>query len=168
MNKIKKEDLTEADLIAAREIIHHVISFQTEKTMAPVSKEALLSAIINQGKADDEKISIPQTSPDPNTEWELCYCGIFWSWWLIRYLIAAQWGCELDMTKLGLLYAFCRYYPIILQSKDKKHITSVKPTKIKWHLAGETAEPFKFPIYELHSDGESTVECPGLKEPLYY
>ena len=42
-----------------------------------------------------------------------CYCGIFWSWWLVRYLIARQWGCPLDEGKLSLLQAFCLWCPIV-------------------------------------------------------
>lgn len=168
MEKITIEQLTESDFAAAREIIEHVVEFQTLPPEGNFPRESILSAIINQAKNEDGKIRLQPTVPSTDTSWELCYCGVFWSWWLARSLIAAQWGCKLDMTKLGLLYAFCRDCPIILQSQDKKHLAYVKPTKIKWNIAGETAPPFKFPIYELHSDGESTVECLGLKEPLYH
>ena len=99
-----------------------------------------------------------------NIKGELIYCGTFWAWWLVRYLIAVKWGCKLDMEKLSLLYGFVRLTPIVLKINNK--IVIAKPTKIKWEITGKTKEPFEFSVYALHSEGESTVECAGLK--LYY
>jgi len=96
---------------------------------------------------------------------KLEYCGIYWSYWLIRYLIAYSFGCELDIKKIKLLLLFVNVCPIILKNKEGQ-IFGVKPTKIKWSISDYTREPFKFPIYELDADGESAVECLGLK--LYY
>jgi len=96
---------------------------------------------------------------------KLEYCGIYWSYWLIRYLIAYSFGCELDIKKIKLLLLFVNVCPIILKNKEGR-IFAVKPTKIKWSISGYTKEPFKFPIYQLDADGESAVECLGFK--LYY
>lgn len=95
---------------------------------------------------------------------KLIYSGVWWSWWLARYMIAKKWGCELDEKKLALLFGFCMHTPIILQSANKIFVT--KPTKVKWNISGKTEAPFEFPIYELHADGESAVECLGSK--FYY
>jgi hypothetical protein len=97
------------------------------------------------------------------------YVGIWWSWWLARYLIAKQWGCQLDMQKLGLLYAYCMHCPIVGKiDKGGKEIPVIisKPTKIHWSITGTTLAPFNFPIYELHRDGGPAVEHQHL--PLYF
>ncbi len=89
------------------------------------------------------------------------YCGVFWSWWLARYLIVASWGVELDKRKLSLLYMFCRHSPLIgkFTKKDGSIIPVVlpKPSKILWREVGLTTGEVPLPIFELHSDGESTV-----------
>ena len=74
------------------------------------------------------------------TKIEFCYGGTFWFYWLCRYLVSAQLGCKLDLKKLALLLAFCRYCPLIGETKDAngKTIPVVlpKPTKISWQVAG--------------------------------
>ena len=94
----------------------------------------------------------------------LCYCGVFWYWWLARYVIADAWGCPLDQDKLFLLRAFCLLCPIIGESKDNKGTAVIlpKPQRIRWHLNGVTPPPFSFPVYELHGNGQPSVEYWGL------
>jgi len=91
----------------------------------------------------------------------LVYCGLYWLWWLARYMIAAAWGCPLDQEKLFLLYAFCMHCPLVGE-RGGKLVILPKPEKVNWHLAGETAPPFRFPIYELHGNGKPSIEYWGL------
>ena len=95
----------------------------------------------------------------------LVYCGIWWSWWLCRYLIAESWGCKLDKKKLFLLRAFCLLCPIIGKYENKPIILP-KPKKIRWNITGKTKAPFEFPIYELHGNGVPSVEYWGFN--LYH
>jgi hypothetical protein len=98
------------------------------------------------------------------------YVGVFWSWWLARYMIAAKWGVSLDRHKLALLHAYCMHAPIIgkIKTKEGKYVPIIlpKPTKIQWVETGLTTGDIPLPIFELHSEGESTVEWCGKK--LYY
>jgi len=96
---------------------------------------------------------------------KLSYCGIWWSWWLCRYLIAESWGCKLDKKKLFLLRAFCLLCPIIGKYENKPIILP-KPKKIRWNITGKTKAPFEFPIYELHGNGVPSVEYWGFN--LYH
>lgn len=104
-----------------------------------------------------------------NINIEFKYCGIFWSWWLARYLIAAYWGCPLDQKKLGLLWGFCVFCPIIgtVKIKDKfKIVILPKPSKIEFKENGLTTGSVSLPIFELHGDGKPSVEYYGLN--LYH
>lgn len=97
------------------------------------------------------------------------YCGIFWSWWLARYLIAYAWGCPLDKEKLALLAAFCEHAPLtaVIKTEKAQHlIILAKPKHIAWVKTGMTQGPIPLPRYELHADGEVAVDYPGI--PLYF
>lgn len=95
----------------------------------------------------------------------LAYCGVWWSWWLARYLVAAEWGCKLDCQKLFLFRAFCLLCPIVGE-RDNKPVILPKPRTIRWNIAGRTQAPFEFPVYELHGNGKPSVEYWGLN--LYH
>lgn len=96
----------------------------------------------------------------------LCYCGVWWSWWLCRYLIAAEWGCKIDMTKLFLLRAFCLLCPIIGE-RDSQPVILPKPSSVRWRRIGMTSRTISLPIWELHSDGQPSIEYWGLFD-LYH
>jgi hypothetical protein len=94
------------------------------------------------------------------------YCGIWWSWWLARYLIAKGWGLELDMEKLSLLWAYCIHAPLVATNSQGDVVILPKPTKISWVETGLTDGKIPLPIYELHNDGAPAVEHPLCN--LYY
>ena len=97
---------------------------------------------------------------------EHAYCGVSWSWWLVRYLIAYSWGVPLDVKKLGLLYGYCRHAQLLGRIKQPdgsyRGIVLPNPANIKWREVGLTDGAIPLPIFELHSEGEPTVEsCVG-------
>lgn len=108
---------------------------------------------------DEEQEALP---PEGLT---LVYCGVFWNYWFLRYLIGESFGCALDTDKLVMLGLFCNVCPITLMDKNGK-VYATKPTKVKWRINGTTEAPFHFPVCELDGDGESAVECAGVK--LYF
>ncbi len=98
---------------------------------------------------------------------EYGYCGVWWAWWLARYMIAASFGCPLDQKKLAILWGWCRHCGCVMQNVVTKQLVFVRPTSIKWASTKITPAPFSFPVMELHADGEPAVEVgPHLK--LYY
>jgi flagellar biosynthesis/type III secretory pathway protein FliH len=94
------------------------------------------------------------------------YCGIWWSWWLARYLIAKSWGVDLNMEKLSLLWGYCIHAPLVATNSQGDVIIVPKPTKISWVETGLTDGKIPLPIYELHNDGAPAVEHPLCN--LYY
>jgi hypothetical protein len=100
------------------------------------------------------------------------YCGVFWGWWCTRYLIAAQWGCELDWQKLALLYAFVRFCPLVGYQeidKDKAQIVILpKPKIVRWKENGKTEGKISLPIFELHGEAKPSAEYPALNFNLYH
>jgi hypothetical protein len=100
------------------------------------------------------------------------YCGIFWGWWLARYLIAAQWGCPLDWKKLGLLYAFVRFCPLIgiveIEDGKARLVVLPKPPRVRLVERGITSGKIPLPLFELHGDGEPSAEYPAINLNLYH
>jgi hypothetical protein len=102
-------------------------------------------------------------------KFKLFYCGVFWGWWLARYLIAAKWGAEFDMQKLALLYGFVRFCPIIGIFRKDDRITPFvmpKPSRVCLEERGSTEQAIKLPIFTLHGNGVPSIEYPGLN--LYH
>jgi internalin A len=79
-------------------------------------------------------------------------------------LVAAQWGCKLDMTKLALLVAFCRWAPLVGVAKDEdgkeRMVILPKPSVVRLVEVGMTTGSVPLPIFELHGDGVPSVEHP--------
>jgi len=118
---------------------------------------------LNVGLRDGLSASLSDASKE---QIKFLYCGVFWSWWLCRYLIAYCWGCKLDTTKLALLFAFCRFCPLLgyIESKDKtaQIVILPKPNKVRLVEVGLTAGEIPLPRFELHGDGEPSAEYHGL------
>lgn len=185
--KIELKDLTEENFVAARQIVTAIVEMQTvpanhlfglliinaitkkqsKKQFKFVGATSGLDAELHDGLRAGLFNGLNDGLRAGLRDAKLEYCGIFWSWWVARYLIAAQWGCSFDMQKLGLLFAFCRFCPIVLRSKNG-YIVAPKPTKISRVITGKTKAPFEFPIYELHSNGFPTVEHPLLEDGLFF
>jgi hypothetical protein len=188
--KISLEDITEEQLGRAREIVHEVIR-SLSMPCDPRKAESVLKMIINlSGKTGAEGVGGPILPPneehigqsllhdlsseskEANYDFilkenglKLRYCGLFWAYWLSRYLIGEVFGVKFDRERLFLLMNFVKYCPIVF-SNEKNEVFGVKPSKLRWRISGESEAPLRLPLYELHADGETAVECLGVK--LYF
>ena len=85
-------------------------------------------------------------------------------------------GVDHDTQKYNALINYCNSGASLLAKFEFKYeqkklslpLILPKCSKIKWHKAGVSEDPWLFPLYELHAEGEPCVEHLCLKEPLYF
>ena len=172
MEKIELSDLNEAHFERARQICHEIVAMQSEAANLTIGRktvEEVLKLYSGLSGFYSDLYSDLHSGLDSGLDSGLYsgpefYCGIHWSYLLCKYKIAQSFGCQFDQDKLDLLENFCRHSPIVI--RENQEIKLAKPNKVLWRVTGETSSPFRFPIYQLHSEGETTVECLDIK--LYY
>ena len=185
--KIKLEDITQEQKAFAQRIVRWVVGWQSEpanprigySVLAAILKrdpkkraalsDAGLDAGLHAGLRDGLYAGLDaglydglyaQKSPD---KIKMLYCGVFWSWWAARYLIAYFWGCKLETEKLALLVAFCRFCPLVGYVEDEKTkkariVILQKPTLVWLTEVGMTTGKVSLPTFELHGDGVPSCE----------